>query len=150
MLFPKLEIDRRMATWNQVFDRLLGATAENRPKLMAIADLLTGRDKGMSREEFAGGFCVGGRQLRRWIHRFNSGGLAELLYKSRRKRGRKRKISVEKFNTELFPLIQDLRAKDGKLNGRKLWRLIKTKPGCDISYPAMMQMLKRSGISFRR
>jgi hypothetical protein len=27
--------------------------------------------------------------------------------------------------------------------------MVKSMPGCDISYPAFMEMLKRAGISFR-
>jgi hypothetical protein len=67
------------------------------------------------------------------------------------KRGPDRqKFPFEKFKNELFPMIQKLRAEDGNLSGRKLWPQVRAMPGCDISYPAMMQMLKRRGIKFRR
>ena len=150
MPFPKLEIDTRMATWSQMLDRLVAARPQDRPRLMAIADLLVGFNADMTREEFAGGFSIGGRQLRRWIHRFNEGGIEELLSRSHRKRGRKPKIPFEKFNTELFPLIQKLRAEDASLTGKKLWRQVRAMPGFDISYPTLMQLLKRRGIKFRR
>ncbi len=114
------------------------------------AYLLGGLDEGMTREEYAVGFCIGGRQLRRWIHRFNSGGVEELLYRRPRRRGRKRKISGEKFESELLPLVKKLRASDYNPSGRKLWQLAKTKLGCDISYPGMMRTLRREAISFRR
>jgi hypothetical protein len=71
MPFPKLQVDRHLMSWNQMIDMLKVVSAHNRPKLWAIANLLGGLDEGMTREEYAVGFCIGGRQLRRWIHRFN-------------------------------------------------------------------------------
>src|SRR5262245_6008303 len=133
-----------------MLDRVVAARPQERPKLMAIADLLTGRDEGVSRVRFAWYFGIGDRQLRGWIHRFNDGGIEGLLFRSNRKRGRKRKIPSEKFNAEVCPMIRELRATETKPSGRKLWTLVKAMPGCDISYPAFMEMLKRSGISFRR
>jgi len=150
MPFPKLQVDRHLMTWSQMIDVLKEVSAHNRPKLWAIANLLGGLDEGMTREEYAVGFCIGGRQLRRWIHRFNSGGVEGLLYRRPRRRRRKSKISVEKFESELLPLVKKLRASDYNPSGRKLWQLAKTKLGCDISYPGMMRTLRREAISFRR
>src|ERR1044071_6983155 len=129
MPFSKLEIDRRIVSWNQVMYTLMEAPARNRPRLWAVANLLAGLDEGMTREEFAVGYCIGARQLRRWIKRFNEGGLEGLLFRSRRRRGPKRKISADKYNSELLPLIQELRASDGKASARKLWQLAKGRLG---------------------
>jgi transposase len=150
MPFPKLEINRQAATWSQILERALVASAKERPKIHAIADLFADLDKEMSRERFAWAFSIGARQLRRWIHRFNEGGIDGLLKRRHGKRGRKPKIPFEKFNNELSPMIQKLRAEDGNLTGRKVWQQVRAMPGCDISYPALMQLFKRRGIKFRR
>jgi transposase len=149
MPFSKLEIDRRIVSWNQVMYTLMEAPARNRPRLWAVANLLAGLDEGMTREEFAVGYCIGARQLRRWIKRFNEGGLEGLLFRSRRRRGPKRKISADKYNSELLPLIQELRASDGKASARKLWQLAKARLGYDISYAGMLRTLSRHGTRFR-
>src|SRR5207244_1701665 len=92
----------------------------------------------------------GCREFAESSHRFNNGSVEELLYRRPRRRGRKRKISGEKFESELLPLVKELRASDYNPSGRKLWQLARTKLGYDISYPGMMRTLRREAISFRR
>ena len=106
-----LQANRSMATLNELMWLLTTAGEADRPRLWAIGHQFNGfannyLREGGTREELAWGYGVSARQLRRWVSKFNEGGIPRLLERRVPKRGRKRKINRSDFREKILKLAE--------------------------------------------
>ena len=147
MPFSPLDPDLQMATWKQIFDTAQEISAQDRPRLMAIADWYMGvaQDQlreGWTREELAWGYGVSARQLRRWIKAFNEGGIPGLLQRRFGRGGRPRKIKAGAFAENFLAMAEEsVPKRNGWVSGKALFNWCRTDAGLTVSYSTFLRCL---------
>lgn len=96
--------------------------------------------RGMSRQEVCEVFCRSDRMMRLWIIKYNEGGIDALI--SKPSGGRKRKVSLQKLEDVLVPVLKDpQQAAVEHWTGVKVHGWIKQQFQIELSYATVIRYL---------
>ncbi len=148
----KLQIDREVASPEDFLNARRSMPGWfSRPKLDALEGLFYLQDAGRSRRKYAAEFHISPRTLQRWIHDFNSGGVAGVMDQLPRRPGRKRKIGVMEFRDRILPAAREALMESGQPDTIKnLYQSARTLGLTDVSYATFRRQVQAVSDKYRR